>query len=56
VGFLLRGRDNVAGQERMTIELVSKRDGKENINYLKIIAPRGLQIVWTMNKKVRIDK
>lgn len=51
VGLLFRGRDDVAGQERMTIELVSKRDGRENINSLKIIAPRGLQIAWTMNKK-----
>jgi hypothetical protein len=59
VALLLRGRDNAAGPENMlTTEFFLKRDGRENINYLKIVAPsgpRGLKLAWTINRKVRIS-
>jgi len=57
LALLLRGRDNTtAAPEMVTIELFPRRDGKENIIALRMIAPRGFQYAWTINKKVRVER
>ncbi|KAE9363285.1 hypothetical protein N431DRAFT_490135 [Stipitochalara longipes BDJ] len=51
VALLLRGRDNAATPEMVTIKLFPGRDRKENINALRIIAPKGFSYAWTINRK-----
>jgi hypothetical protein len=54
---LLHGRGNGAGHgHTVTTELFLNHDGKENIEYLKIIAPVGSTLAWTINRKVRIQQ
>ena len=55
VALLLRGRENAPAPEMVTIELFPGRDRQQNINALKIIAPKGLHYAWTLNRKVRVE-
>jgi hypothetical protein len=57
LALLLRGRDNTTtAPEMVTIELFPRRDGKENIVALRMIASKGFHYAWTINKKVRVER
>jgi len=49
------GPDDAAGlANTVTRELYVKRDGNENIQYVKQIVPEGELYAWKINKKVRM--